>query len=153
MTISPSMTMILLWAMACWASIRVGMPALARKSATEYLSVRFDLSRMASTRIPRFWASTNALAMWADVKDYACIRILLRASPKTFTIFAVQSLPGVKHTVTDEQETSSTLADGDFAGRRVCWARYPRSAALAVGIVGALVEVAQIAAHVCAVIR
>src|SRR6266511_1239195 len=108
--------------MACWASIWVGMPELARKSAAEYLSVRFDLSRMASTRTPRFLASTRAFAIGADVNEYAWTRMLLWASPKAFTILSVQASPGVKHTTTVAQGASSTLGDDGCAGKGVCWA-------------------------------
>lgn len=40
-TTHSSMIMILLCAMACWASINVGMPLFLRKSASEYFSVRW----------------------------------------------------------------------------------------------------------------
>jgi hypothetical protein len=48
--------------------------------------------------------------------------MLLWASAKTFTILAVQSSPGVKHTSTVAEEPSSTLADGGGVGGSVCWA-------------------------------
>src|SRR5262249_51513116 len=119
MTVSPSTAMTLLWLIACSASMRVGISELARKSAAEYLSVRFDLSGIASTRTPRFLASTRAFAIGADVKLYACTRMLVLASPKAFTILSVQSSPGVKHTVTVWQEASSPLGDGGGAGEGV----------------------------------
>src|ERR1035441_2490532 len=40
-TMQSSMIMTLLWAMACWASMSVGMPLCWRKSASEYFSVRW----------------------------------------------------------------------------------------------------------------
>ncbi len=68
MTVASSITMTLLWAMACLASIFVGIPTLTRKSASLYFSVLWLLSRMTSTFTPRLCASSNALAMGADVK-------------------------------------------------------------------------------------
>src|ERR1039457_5446325 len=66
-----SMIMILLWAMACSASIRTGMPTLRRKVAAEYLAVALLLSRTASIFTPRFRASIRALAIGLLVKEYA----------------------------------------------------------------------------------
>src|SRR5215475_14190404 len=67
-TVLPSMIITLLWAMACSASIMVGTPWFARKSAEEYFSVRWLLSRMTWTWTPRLWASSSALAIGAEVK-------------------------------------------------------------------------------------
>jgi hypothetical protein len=69
MTVSPSMTITLLWAIACSASIIVGTPWFARKSAEEYFSVRWLLSRMTWTWMPRLCASSRALAIGAEVKE------------------------------------------------------------------------------------
>jgi hypothetical protein len=96
------------------------MPEWARKSAAEYLSVRFDFSRMASTRTPRLLASTRAFSIGAEVSEEACSTMLILASPKVFTILSVQSSPGVKHTSTVAQAASSPLADGGCEGSEVC---------------------------------
>ena len=68
MTVWPSMTMILLWAIGCLRRSCVGMPAWSTKSADVYFSPFWDLSKMTSTLTPRLWASTKALAIGADVK-------------------------------------------------------------------------------------
>ena len=67
-TTARSTIMTLLWAMAWWASIAVGMPEWRRKSASEYFSVRWLLSRITATSTPRWWASARALAIGVDVK-------------------------------------------------------------------------------------
>jgi len=56
------------WAMACFASMYVGIPAFTRNVAALYFSVLFDLSRTASTSTPRRFASTRAWAIGAEVK-------------------------------------------------------------------------------------
>jgi len=66
-TVVPSITMTLLCAMACFASMKVGIPACATKSAEEYFSVRLDLSRITCTLTPRFLAATKDLAIGALV--------------------------------------------------------------------------------------
>ena len=52
MTTPPSMTMTLLCAMECSASICVGMPARTRESISLYASETCSLSRITSTRTP-----------------------------------------------------------------------------------------------------
>jgi hypothetical protein len=89
----------LLCAMAWVASIMVGTPWLAKKSAEEYCSVRWLFSRMTCTWMPRLWASSSAFVMGAEVKEYAWTRIFVLASPKVLTMRSVQWPPGVKHTV------------------------------------------------------
>ena len=91
----PSITMILLWAMACLASIKIGMPACRTKSADEYFSPRWLLSRMTSTSTPRLWASTRALAM-GPVKEYAWTRIVVLAASISLTTASVQPPLGEK---------------------------------------------------------
>jgi hypothetical protein len=98
-TTAPSMIMILLWAMACLSSIRVGMPACATKSAEDYFSVRWLLSRMISTRTPRRGASTKALAIGAEVKEYACTRTVCLAPASASTTASVQPPFGEKYAV------------------------------------------------------
>jgi hypothetical protein len=68
MTVSPSMIITLLCEMAWLASIIVGPPWFARKSAEEHFPVRWLLSSMTWTYMPRLWAFSRALASGADVK-------------------------------------------------------------------------------------
>jgi aryl-alcohol dehydrogenase-like predicted oxidoreductase len=75
MTVCLSITMTLLWAMECRASIKQGMPLLYKKVADEYFSVRWLLSSTTSTLTPRRCASTSALAMGTEVKEYAMVEI------------------------------------------------------------------------------
>jgi hypothetical protein len=66
-----SIIIILLWAILCLSSIKTVIPAWARKSAEEYLSIRWLLSRITLVSIPFLLASTTALAIGAEVKEYA----------------------------------------------------------------------------------
>src|SRR5262249_61807490 len=68
-TVSLSMPMSLLWAIAWAPSIRVAMPAWARKSAEEYFAPVSRRSRITWTSTPRAWARARALAMGAEVKE------------------------------------------------------------------------------------
>jgi len=69
MTVLPSITMTLLWAIAWRSSIQVGILEFTRKSASEYLPVLLLLSKTASTRTPRLEAATRAAAIGAEVKE------------------------------------------------------------------------------------
>ena len=51
------------------SQVFVGMPALITKSADEYFSVLWLLSRMTSTWTPRLWALTKALAIGTLVNE------------------------------------------------------------------------------------
>jgi hypothetical protein len=67
-TVSRSMIMILLWAMAWRASMKVGILELARKVAELHFSVRWLLSRIASTVTLYFYPSFESphqLRTWA----------------------------------------------------------------------------------------
>ena len=88
-TVLSSITITLLWTMACSASISTGMPAFARKVAALYLSVWFDLSRTARIFTPRLCASSKALAIGAEVNEYAYTRILCSAVPSSRTMASV----------------------------------------------------------------
>jgi hypothetical protein len=94
------MMMTLLWAMACLASMYVGILMLARNVAEVYFAVRWLLSRIAVTLTPRLWASMSAFAMGAEVKEYAWMRISERAAAISRTILSVQEPPGVKQRLT-----------------------------------------------------
>ena len=63
------MMMILLWAMACLSSMKVGMRMWARKSASVYRSLRWLLSSTATTFTPRLFAFTMACAMGFEVNE------------------------------------------------------------------------------------
>ena len=67
------------------------MPACARKSAAVYFSLRWLLSRTATTLTPLFFASTSAFAIGAEVKEYACTSISLFAAPKASRVFETKS--------------------------------------------------------------
>ena len=71
MIVSPSITMTLLWAMACLASIRTGIPWLLKNVAELYLAVRWPESSTTWTNTPRLCASGSAFAIGAEVKLYA----------------------------------------------------------------------------------
>ena len=92
----PSMTMILLWAMACFVSICTGMPTFTRKSASLYFSDFWLLSRMTCTFTPRLCAARSALAMGAEVNEYACTRTLVLAAFSSLTTASVQPPFGEK---------------------------------------------------------
>ena len=88
--------MTLLWAIAWAESIHVGMPELCRKVTDQYLSLSWLLSKTTFTFIPFLYASNNALAIGADVKEYACIRMEDLASLNSLTIASVHPLFGEK---------------------------------------------------------
>ena len=147
MTVASSIIMILLWAMACLASILVGMPTFTRKSTSLYFSDRWLLSMMAWTFTPRLWASSRALAIGADVKEYACIRTVDLALPSSLTTASVQppfgreidldgrqagliggylgrGLPAAKEAEENEQKKTGQTAGHGIpfrAGKRLAW--------------------------------
>src|SRR5271157_6262757 len=98
MTVSRSMIIILLCAMACLSSIKVGMPTLDMKVAAVYFSFRWLLSSIASTLMPLLKASVRAFAIEADVNEYAWTRISDLAALISWTIVSVHSPLGLKQT-------------------------------------------------------
>src|SRR5262249_39401221 len=114
--VAESITMTLLWAMACWASMRVWMPTLLRNVAALYLSVSLDLSSTARTLTPRLWASTRTLAIGAEVKLYACTRICCVAVFASRTTASVAPPLGEKYTATRAGEKGTAACPRD--GRR-----------------------------------
>src|SRR5215831_9386842 len=85
------------------------MPTLLRNVAALYFSVSLDLSSTASTLTPRLWASTSALAIGADVRLYACIRICCLAAFTSRTTAPVTPPPGEKCTATRAGANVSTV--------------------------------------------
>ena len=72
------------------------MPACARKSAAVYFSLRWLLSRTATTLTPLLFASTSAFAIGDEVNEYACTSISLLAAPISLTTAAVAPPHGEK---------------------------------------------------------
>ncbi len=73
-----------------------GMPLLNINVADEYFSVRWLRSNTTSTFTPRRNASTRALAMGAEVKEYAWTSTVDLALPNASTTASVQPPRGEK---------------------------------------------------------
>src|SRR5271157_2321538 len=84
--------------MACLSSMKVGMPAFARKVAAVYFSFLWLLSSIASTLTPLLKASVSAFAIGADVKEYAWTRISDFAALISLTMDSVHPPLGLKQT-------------------------------------------------------
>jgi len=73
-----------------------GILILARKVAEVYFSDLWLLSRMTSTDTPLFLASMSALAIGAEVKEYAWTRISVFAFRSSLIMAEVQPPLGLK---------------------------------------------------------
>src|SRR5262249_49837642 len=85
-------------AKAAYWKIKVGIPAFSMNVAAVYVAVSFDLSRSTRTCTPRLWAAMSALAMGADVNEYACTRICCWAALTSWRMASVAPPLGEKYT-------------------------------------------------------
>lgn len=97
----------------------MGIPALPRKVADEYLAVRWLLSRTTITFTPRSYAARSAFAIRADVNEYTCTRISCLALLSSLTTTSVAPPPGEKNTpmVGVSGEPTITGRDGEVQER------------------------------------
>ena len=96
-TVWPSITMTLLWAILWAESINVGTPPLVRNVADEYLSPRWLLSRITWTSTPLCFAPTRARAIGELVKLYAWTRMVFLAAMIWSTTAVVHPPFGLKY--------------------------------------------------------
>src|SRR5574342_1125088 len=84
--------------MAWASSMRVRILAWAMKSAEEYLEPVSFRSRMTWTSTPRARASTSALAIGAEVREYAWTSTVALAAARASTTACVAPWFGEKYT-------------------------------------------------------